>query len=144
MLTAKLYIGSRPNFDAWERFPLDNPTVTTEHATGVWGGVSEHTAILTQQFRYVSAILSRAARRIDARRVQASRVPRGFTATTKGKIMSDYREYMGVGIEPYTGRASYAGWKWQAFLGFGKGWAYAETLAGIKELIRQSRGIITY
>lgn len=52
-----------------------------------------------------------------------------------------YREYMGAGIERYTGPW---GWRWQAFLGFGEGWVYADTLAGIKELIRHKRGIVRY
>lgn len=49
--------------------------------------------------------------------------------------------YMGVHIERYTGRTPY--WRWQAFLGYGQGWAYGDTLAGIKSLIRESKGIIT-
>lgn len=62
MLTAQFYVGSRPNFDAWERLtPGSVWAGTCEHVTGVWEGASEHTAIVTEQFSTVRAILNRAA-----------------------------------------------------------------------------------
>ena len=49
------------------------------------------------------------------------------------------REYKGYTIYPCEpgSRAWLNGWKWEAWLGYGSGSAYSDTLAGIKTLVTE-------
>lgn len=47
-----------------------------------------------------------------------------------------HRTYYGYNIYPYSGRTPY--WKWEAFIGGGRGSVYANTLRDLRELIRDA------
>lgn len=55
-ITAQFYVGSTNTFDAWQNLPSQSDGV--EHATGVWDGTEEHTAIVTRKFENVPAIIA--------------------------------------------------------------------------------------